>query len=405
VKNFAARIPDANSWLLAALFFLIPIQVAPAYVLSAIMLLLWVAEGRFDDKWRLLRAEPLAWLCAAYYGVFLLSLLWTTDLSWGWRMVQRQNVFLLFLLYFTVARREHFGRYLAAFLLSIAVCEVFAYYNWARMEFWPQLPPGIRVEKDPLDTAPFVDRIMYTPALALAGYLSAHQALFGKIGKWQRIACLMLALTTVGNLLFSGGRAGLVGFLALLALLAFQYFPRRRAVAFGTACMLVLTITAGGYLSNDYFRVRANDAVSDVQHYESNPNTSVGLRITYLTHAWRIFMAHPLLGVGAGDYPAEYQKMNDAYTPTLAPAWNPHNQYMLALTSAGIPGGALLALVLAVPLLRRSPDDGRERMRRAVPVLFMTICMFESYLMRSNTGMMYVLFTAALWRGTREEKI
>ncbi len=27
-----------------------------------------------------------------------------------------------------------------------------------------------------------------------------------------------------------------------------------------------------------------------------------------------------------------------------------------------------------------------------------TICLFESYLLRSNVSMMYMLFTAALWR-------
>lgn len=401
MRGFRERIPYVNSWLLAALFFMIPIQVAPAYILSALMLLLWTIEGRFGEKLHAFRAEPLVWIFAAYYGVFLLSMLWTSDTAWGWRMVSRQNFFLLFPLYFMVARREHVPRYLTAFLLSIGLCELLAYYNWVQLHALPQLPEGIRVDKDAVDTAPFVDRIMYTPALALAGYVAGHQVLFGKIGRAAKVACAILLVTTTGNLLFSGGRAGMVGFLVLLAVLVFQRFSRRPLIAAAVACILVGGVVAGGYQSSEYFRSRVDLAVDEVRHYENLPNSSVGLRITYTMNAWRIFVMHPLLGVGAGDYPVEYKKMNEIHTPQWVPAWNPHNQYLLALTSAGLPGGMLLALVLVFPLFRarRAPSDGFQRMRIAVPVLLMAICLFESYLMRSNVSLMYVLFTAALWCG------
>jgi O-antigen ligase len=399
--GFRERIPYVNSWLLTALFFMIPIQVAPAYILSALMLVLWLIEGRFREKLGILRAEPMAWIFAAYYGVFLLSLLWTADMAWGWRMVNKQNFFLLFLLYFTVARREHVARYLTAFLLSIAMCEMLAYYNWVDLHLWPQLPDGVRADKGVLDTAPFVDRIMYAPALALAAYVAGHRVLFGGVGKTARWACALLWVTTVGNLLISGGRAGVVGFLVMVAVLAFQKFSRRPLLAVMAAAVVVGGIVVGGYHSSDYFRLRVNDAVDQVQHYEERPNSSVGLRITYAMNAWRIFSANPLLGVGAGDYPVEYQLVNAIHTPQWTPAWNPHNQYLLALTSAGILGGLALAMVLLFPMARawRSPDDWRHPLRIALPMLLLTICLFESYLMRSNISMMYVLFTAALWCG------
>src|SRR5690606_2022390 len=66
------RIALANSWLLAAVFFCIPVQVAPAYVLSAAMLALWVIEGRVGGKLRALAAEPLVRIMLGYYGVLLL---------------------------------------------------------------------------------------------------------------------------------------------------------------------------------------------------------------------------------------------------------------------------------------------------------------------------------------------
>jgi O-antigen ligase len=403
-QSFRARIPDINSWLLTALFFLIPTQIAPAYVLTVLMLLLWILEGRFAEKLRTFRDEPLAWIFVAYYGVYLLSMLWTADTTWGWRMVGKQTFFLLFPLYFTIARREHLARYISAFMVGIATCEALAYYNWLHLNIWHQLPEGIRAQKDPKDTSPFVDHIMYSPALALAGYLAARRVLTDPSLRVKIISAVFL-VTTICNLVFSGGRSGLVGFLAIFALIVFQRFAKRPIFAVVLACVAMGVVLGASYELNDYFKQRTNQAIDEVRHYENRANTSVGLRITYATNAWRLFMTSPLIGIGAGDYPTEYKKMNDKYSPQWEPAWNPHNQYLLALTSAGLLGGAILLLVLAYPALRRGPKDGWEGLRVAVPLLFITICLFESYLMRSNTSMMYVLFSAALWSGVREHAV
>lgn len=400
--EFRQRIPDINSWLLAATIACIPVLIGPAYLLTAIMLLLWLIEGRLAAKFRALAVEPLVWIFAAYFGVYLLSMLWTDDLAWGWRMVGKQKLFLFFALYLSVARREHFSRYVSAFLLSIAGCEVLAFYNWLDLHMWQALPDGVRVDKNPLDTSPFVDRILYAPALALAGYLAGHRMLFEAVAPRQRAMYGLLLLATVANLLVSAGRAGLVGFLVLTTLLLFQRFARRRGLAALLSALLIAGVFAAGYGGNDYFRQRIDQGIDEVRNFEQRPNKSLTLRVVYAMNAWRLFAENPLLGVGAGDYPAEYARMNALHTPAWKPLWNPHNEYLLALASAGLIGGLSVMLVLFVPLLRRGPDDGRARLRVAVPLLFIVLCVFESYLMRSNTNLMYVTFIAVLWCGVRE---
>ncbi|MBU0601537.1 MAG: O-antigen ligase family protein [Gammaproteobacteria bacterium] len=404
LETMRERIPRINSWLLAGVFFCIPLQVAPAFWLSALMLLLWFVEGRYAARLRVLAAEPLVWLFAAYFGAYLLSMLWTEDVAWGWRMVGKQQFFLLFALYFSVARREHLGRYIAAFLLSIAMCEALAFYNWTQMHVWPGLPDGIRVDKGLEDTAPFVDRMMYTPALALAGYLAGHRVLFDTRTLRERLPYVLLFGTTALNLLISGGRAGLLGFLVLLTLLVFQRFARRPLLAAALAALLAGGIVLGGYQTGDYFRERVDRGVDELLHYEERPNSSIGLRIVYALNASRMIGEHPLLGVGIGDFRSEYEKINAIHTPLWGPIYNPHNQYLYAWANAGLAAGVLLLLVLGYPLLRRGPDDGRQRIRHALPMLFIPICFFESYLMRSNLSMMYVAFLAALWCGLREHR-
>src|SRR5690606_33941747 len=283
-----SRIPEINSWLLAAVFFCIPLQVAPAYVLTAAMLVLWLVDGRLPEKFRVLAGEPMVWIMAGYHGVMLASMLWTDDVDWGWRMIKRNNFFLLFPLYFSVARREHFGRYVTAFLASIALCEALAFYNWAQLHLWPELPAGVRVEKDPFDTAPFVDRIMYAPLLALAGYLAGHRLLFeAATARWRLVYAGLMVATAI-NLLIAGGRTGLVGFLVLLALLVFQRAPRRPLAASLLSAALIGSVVLGGYYGSSYFRERVHDAVQGIVDYDKRPELSASQRIVFVVNAWRI---------------------------------------------------------------------------------------------------------------------
>jgi O-antigen ligase len=400
-RRFAVDLGALQSWLLAAIFFCIPIQVAPAYILSAVLLVVWLVDGRLDAKLRDLAAEPLVWIFVGYHAVLLVSILWTADTAWGWRMVGRQNFFLLFVLYLSVARPEHFGRYVSAFLLSTAMCESLAFYNWAQMNWLSGWPAGVRVDKSPLDSAPFVDRILYAPALAFAGYLAGHRLVFEARRAGERLMYAVLLVATGANLAISGGRAGAIGFFALLALLIMQRFAHRPVRAALAATAIVAAVFVLGYHTSSYFEQRVDDAVAEIEAPGPATGASVRARLVYAQNAWQIFEQHPWFGVGIGDYRAEYERVNAVRSPEWPAAWNPHNQYLYVLTAAGLPGGVMLALVLLVPLLRRGPADGRERIRKALPVLFLVICLSESYLFRSNTSLMYALFSAAAWSGTR----
>lgn len=398
LANSRSKIKDINAWLFAGIFFFLPIHVSPAYQITFVILVLSLIEGDFANKWQRLRREPLFWIFQAFFWVFVLSLLWTEDVAAGKRMVGRYGFFLLSGLYLTIARPDLLPRCIGFFLAGCAFTETLAYYNWLQMHVFTDWPAGIRVRKSPEDTAPFVDRILYTPALAWAGYLAMRQAL--KESGVLRIVYAALSLATVGNLIFSGGRTGLVAFLVLLGLFVFQRFAKRPITAIIAALSLVGGITAAGYFSNDYFKQRVDAATHEVTHYKEAVNTSVGLRINFYINTWDVFSENPLIGVGGGDFTAEYKHMNERNSPQWMSTFNPHNQYLFVLSTTGLLGGIIMLLVYMPPALWKGPKDALSEQRWALFTFIACISIFESYLWRSNTSLLFVLFSTLLMQSS-----
>ena len=392
------RIATLNSGLLTALFFLIPTQIAPAWILTGLMLVLWLIEGGWQQKWQALRSNPVFWVFQAYFWWVVVSMLWTSDMAEGRNMVSRYLFFLLAAVYFTVARREHTERYLVAFALSVVLCEALAAYNWLHMNHYPDWPNGVRAQKGALETAPFVDRILFGPALAFAGYVGAWKAVTTS-GR-TRIAWAFTVLSSFAVLSFSASRVGMISFSLMMALLAFQTLAHRRGVALVSAAAVLVGCAIGLYaLSDTHTKGRVDLILSESEQLDTAINESIPLRYLYAINTLHIITAHPWLGVGAGDFTAEYKAVNTLRSPAWMPTRNPHNQLLFNLATTGVLGGVLLFAVWIAPpwLTRRWPDDGLRPLRIGLPVFYFFICLSESYIWRSNTGLMFMLFSALLY--------
>lgn len=391
----AARIPAINAALFASLFFFLPAHVAPAYSISGLILLLSVVEGRFAEKWAQLKGDPLFWIFQAFFWITPLSLLWTDDLQAGLRMVGRYSFFLLSPLYLTIARRELAPRCIAAFLAGCAMAEVLAYYNWLEMTYFPEWPGGIRVQKEATETAPFVDHILYAPILAWAGYLALREALAAT--GWRRAGFAVLAALTTGNLIFSTGRTGQLVFLVLVALLIFQRFAGRHPLR---AAVAAVSLTSGlavlAYHTSAPIAAQVDETLSEFAQRHDTPDTATAQRLSFLTNSLRLAAENLLTGVGAGDFDAAYADVNARHTPGWTTTTNPHNQYLFTATTTGLGGMLILLLAYCPPLLWRRQRDALAQHRVALVVFIAVISLFEDYLWRSNTSLLYVLFAVLL---------
>ncbi len=401
MSPWRSRLPLINSVLLGILFFTIPTHVAPAYMVSALMLVVLLMQGNFRN---IPYRNPVLWLMLSYYAIYALGLLWTENMLAGQRMLGKQTFFLLFPIYLAAARPEHIRYYLNAFIISVTLSELLAYYNWLQIYHFPDWPKGISAGKDFVDIGPFVDHILYTPILALGAYLLGHAIFLEKIPVSRRCVFMLFLSTMTANVFISGGRAGQVAYFSLMALLMLQKFSKRPMMALMLAAATVLSLFGVAYLASDTFSSRANLVIHEALNFKTNPNTSVGLRINWAMTSWELFCQHPWLGVGTGDFTDAFAQLAAQIAPSVDTTFNPHNQYLFALTTTGLlGGGALLALLIAPPWLwrKQKQQDSYPHLRIALVFLYLVICFSESYLWRSNTSLMFVAFTAVLYKYSR----
>lgn len=83
-------------------------------------------------------------------------------------------------------------------------------------------------------------------------------------------------------------------------------------------------------------------------------NTAVGQRFEMWRASWKLFLHHPLLGVGTGAYQDKVAQLiqGGEIFPFVGEFDHPHSDYFNALSSAGIVGSLALLAILIVPLVR-----------------------------------------------------
>ena len=137
----------------------------------------------------------------------------------------------------------------------------------------------------------------------------------------------------------------------LCLLLAWSRFTRRLLIPCALGGALALALAVSGLLpaaildrlgqTIEYF------GVFDVRTVEvSSENWAVVERMAHWQAGWYMFLDHPWLGVGAGNYAAAYpQYFVGSWREALGHA---HNYYLNIMAELGVVGGGLLLLLLAL---------------------------------------------------------
>lgn len=396
IKKFVFRdnIPIIHHYLILLFAFSLPFGPAINSILSVLIILLWLIEGNFKEKYEQTLQNPIAVWAILFLLAHVVGLIWTQDMDWGLHIVRKEMKFLLLPILLTIIRKEHIKSYIIAFLLAMTISEIISYLIWFEL-----IPPTSTALKGGFPT-PFVEHHSYTPFLAFAIYILLHGVLFDKsLNRKEMLLALFFIITMSFNLFIAGGRAGQVGFFVIYGLIVLQYFHKNLLKGILVAAVTIPLVFTLLYMTAPAFQKRVDHAVSDIKVYDQNPNTSVGLRIHFMLNSLRIIEAHPLLGVGTGDYPSVYKKVNEEFSPKAIPTVQPHNMYLLILSELGvfgfIPFMMLFYTQIKASFSKRSPYF---RIQLALPALFMIIMLSDSYLLGHFTTMLFIFFSAILFK-------
>lgn len=388
MTHFAARI---SAWLVPLLALSLPLSTSAVSVLACLVLLFWVCSGDYGRKFREIVHNEVCLAVFVYLALHALGMLWTTDTASGLEMLSRQWKLLLLPVFLTAVRFKDRRRVLYFFLAGLSVIMVTVYLAWLDLYHFGGVTPEHPTRR--------LFHVVYNPMLAFGCYLALHEALWGEGGSRFRAGMLVLALAMAVNMFITEGRAGQLAFFVLLALLVLQYFRKNILKGLLFAAIAVPLCFAAGYALSPIFKLRVDAVRDEITAFDSNPNTSIGLRLRFWRNSWVLIQRRPLMGVGTGDFQMAYKWVNMQASPALVATDNPHSQYVLVLCILGVPGlTALLAIFFLQIRAARRHQDSLHRLRLALPVLFLTIMLTESYLIVNETGMLFSLLSAVLFK-------
>ncbi len=393
------NIDKCYQFLLIILAFLMPLTVFGANVIIVIICVLWLCSGNYKNKFYQIIKNKLILASIVFFCLHLVGLFWTEDLRWGLHIVHKMWYFLLLLpILFTIVIKENIRLYISAFLLAIALTEIASYLVWFQI-----LEPFKNATVE--NPTPFMSHISYNPILAFAIYLVLHEVFFNKkLSNLLFSLYSFFAISMSVNMFITGGRAGHVAFFAMLVILIFQVFDKQRIKSLLVIMIIIPTIFTTAYQFSDLFKKRVDSTIAEVYETAStfrttNRGTSIGMRINFTINSFDLIKENPILGVGTGDFPAEYSKVNQINSPGLPDTGNPHNMYTLVWTQLGLVG--LLSMFSIFYYQIKLSNNSHSKFLRDVgitlPLIFLVLMLSDSYLLGHYTTLMFIFFSSFLY--------
>ena len=381
--------------LLIMLAFLMPLTVFGANLIIVIISVLWLISGNYKSKFDQIINNKLMIASIVFFCLHVVGLLWTEDLSWGFHIVHKMWYFIgLLPILYTIVRKNDMSKYISAFLLAIIITEVCSYLVWFEI-----IEPFKNATV--ANPTPFMSHSSYNPIIAFATYLVLHEIFFNKkITNFVFSLYSFFAISMIFNMFITGGRAGQVAFFAMLVVLIIQILDKQRIKSLITIFIVIPGIFFTAYQSSDLFQQRVNLAYNQALEYHPESDTSIGYRITFVRNSWEVMKENPIIGIGTGDFPMEYKKINQINTPGLPSATNPHNMYTLVVMQLGVLG--LISMLSIFYYQIKLSFNSSNRLIRDVgitlPLLFLVIMWSDSYLLGHYTTLMFVFFSSFLYK-------
>lgn len=348
--------------------FMLPLSRAGIVFFSMLLIILWVLEGNFKEKYSLLSKSKFILALVIFILFNLLSLFWTDNVPIALQYVKKYWYFSPLIIIFTSIKREYIPRTLSAFILGMFISEVISYGVFFELWQFKNVTPE--------NPTPFMHHIEYSVFLAFTALV-----LLGRIFNAEEIKYKLLYavffITITGNLFLTAGRTGQLAFvlgLFVVAMISFQ----NRLKAFFIFSVLSVTFLGLAFNFSSTFNERITTAQTSLVNVveKSNYCSSWGSRIGAWMVSTDIIAEHPIVGIGIVDNMQEFYNIINTEHQEMICSGNTlvhmHNQYLQILTQLGAIG-LIIFLSIFYMLSRLKFKDGEYR---NIKYIYLTIILF-----------------------------
>lgn len=396
------RTETTGKWAAIAIGCTIPVSVALDNLLMLVVLLCWLAGGRYREKWSAIRDNAVSHCVLALFGLLLLGTLWGGHSAGDARdyLVKYLDLAFvpLFIHYFRDAETRRYGLTGMAGTMMLVLELSFLVKTGV-------LPYGELIHGTVLSPVVFKFRVTHNFLMAFGAFLFAWLAIASPAGSKTRMLWAAFALLAAVNVtMMVEGATGYLTLAALGLLLAATQFSRRTSIA----GLIVAPALAAALLAiPGPLAQRAAVLAQEVKNWQPNVaagESSAGLRIEFYRNSAGIVSEHPLIGVGTGGFPSAYAAR--VHGTGMTATRNPHNEYLHIAVQLGLAGLSALILVFVVQwkMARRLPTALEAGLARGLVVAFAVGCLFNSMLLDHAEGLLFAWLSGLLFAGLRRSE-
>jgi len=288
--------------LVVVLAFSIPVYRRWVPAAEALIFVLWLVEGRWSEKFAILKRHWLSLAVVGFIAFNLLSLVWSDYPAEGLEYLGKYRHLLLIPIIATSLRHRFRSLAESAFLVGTVLSLVASYSIFFGLFRLRDAFSG--------NPSPTMSHLDYSMVLAVAASIVLLRLLEGGLGPRHATMLIFIAGGLVINIGRSGQAAFVVSTMVLIPLVLWSKSPRAAVIGVFAA----LTILATSYVSVSPLNVRVDTGIDEVvnalaeQDYDSNQ----GMRIAGAMVAFEIFKEDPLLGTGVGGNMHRFHELLDS---------------------------------------------------------------------------------------------
>lgn len=321
--------------------FFLPLSRAGISLFTVLLILLWILEGNFKEKYKLLSKNRVIIAITAFIIFNFISLFWSEDLGKAFEYGKKYWYFLPIFVLFTSMKKEYLSKALGVFILGMFISEVIAYGVFFEMWQFKHATPD--------NPSPFMHHIEYSVFLSFTALILLSR-IFNEENIRYKLFYTFFFITVSGNLFLTAGRTGQFAFIVGLFVLTILSFKSKLKAVVITIVLSVFIMGTAFNLSttfHDRIIIGKNNLVDTIE--KENYCTSWGGRVGAWIISKDIIAKDPVLGIGNADNMKEFHHLIDTKYPEMKcmheSFMHVHNQYLQIWTGLGIVGLIIFLLI------------------------------------------------------------